>query len=96
MVEQVTDMCSFYHLPSTVIGHAKHRTLNAAYSFYNVATTVRKDAVSSACAVLSDGYRYDILKKFDNIGLSNVFYISDSIERGFAFHPLASSPHRFC
>lgn len=39
---QVTDMCSFYHLPSTVIGHAKHRTLNAAYSFYNVATTVRK------------------------------------------------------
>lgn len=39
---QVTDMCSFYHLPSTVIGHAKHRTLNAAYSFYNVATTVRR------------------------------------------------------
>lgn len=35
-------MCSFYHLPSTVIGHAKHRTLNAAYSFYNVATTVRR------------------------------------------------------
>lgn len=34
-------MCSFYHLPSTVIGHAKHRNLNAAYSFYNVATTVR-------------------------------------------------------
>lgn len=38
---QVTDMCSFYHLPSTVIGHDRHRTLNAAYSFYNVATTVR-------------------------------------------------------
>lgn len=41
-LHQVTDMCSFYHLPSTVIGHAKHRTLNAAYSFYNVATTVRE------------------------------------------------------
>lgn len=36
----VTDFCSFYHLPSTVIGHEKHKTLNAAYSFYNVATSV--------------------------------------------------------
>ena len=36
----ITDLCSFYHLPSTVIGHEKHNTLNAAYSFYNVATSV--------------------------------------------------------
>ena len=27
----ITDLCSFYHLPSTVIGHEKHNTLNAAY-----------------------------------------------------------------
>ena len=33
---KVTDMCSFYHLPSTVIGNDKHRTLFAAYSYYNV------------------------------------------------------------
>ena len=32
-------MCSFYHLPSTVIGNDKHRSLFAAYSFYNVATS---------------------------------------------------------
>jgi glycylpeptide N-tetradecanoyltransferase len=37
---EVTDICSFYHLPSTVIGDLKHKTLFAAYSFYNVATTV--------------------------------------------------------
>ena len=37
---KVTDMCSFYHLPSTVIGHEKHKTLKAAYSYYNVATSV--------------------------------------------------------
>lgn len=36
---EVTDMCSFYHLPSTVIGNDKHRSLFAAYSFYNVATS---------------------------------------------------------
>ena len=29
-------MCSFYHLPSTVIGNDKHKTLFAAYSYYNV------------------------------------------------------------
>lgn len=36
----ITDLCSFYHLPSTVIGNDKHNTLKAAYSFYNVATSV--------------------------------------------------------
>lgn len=37
---KVTDLCSFYHLPSTVMKHPKHNKLNAGYSFYNVATTV--------------------------------------------------------
>lgn len=31
-----TDMVSFYTLPSTVMHHPTHRTLKAAYSFYNV------------------------------------------------------------
>jgi glycylpeptide N-tetradecanoyltransferase len=35
---KVTDMVSFYHLPSTILG--KDETLYAAYSYYNVATTV--------------------------------------------------------
>lgn len=33
----ITDFCSFYHLPSSIIGHQKHKTLFAAYSYYNVA-----------------------------------------------------------
>lgn len=37
---KVTDMFSYYHLPSTIIGNPKHDHLNAAYSFYNIATTV--------------------------------------------------------
>lgn len=36
----VTDMCSFYHLPSTVTKHEKHKKLYAVYSYYNVATTI--------------------------------------------------------
>ncbi|CAO3608419.1 unnamed protein product [Cunninghamella blakesleeana] len=31
---KITDMISFYSLPSTVIGNDKHTTLNAAYLFY--------------------------------------------------------------
>lgn len=38
--KEVTDFCSFYHLPSSIIGNEKHTVLNAAYSYYNVATTV--------------------------------------------------------
>ena len=37
---KVTDLVSFYHLPSSIIGNPKHSHLNAAYSFYNVATSV--------------------------------------------------------
>ena len=38
--DKVTDMISYYHLHSSIIGNPKHDHLYAAYSFYNVATTV--------------------------------------------------------
>ena len=36
--KKITDFCSFYHLPSSVLGHAVHTEVRAAYSYYNVAT----------------------------------------------------------
>jgi len=46
---RITDLCSYYHLPSTVIGNPKHHNLFAAYSFYNVANTVSlKDLMQDA------------------------------------------------
>ena len=36
----ISDMCSFYHLPSTITKHDKHKKLFAVYSYYNVATTI--------------------------------------------------------
>eukprot|EP00752_Nemacystus_decipiens_P018438 g16529.t1 len=56
----VTDMCSFYHLPSTVIGHSKHRTLRAAYSFYNVATTVTMTELMRDSLVLARNLGMDV------------------------------------
>lgn len=37
---KVTDVCSFYSLPSNILGHDKYNLLKAAYSYWNVATTV--------------------------------------------------------
>ena len=33
---KIINLCSFYHLPSTVINNPKHDHLYAAYSYYNV------------------------------------------------------------
>ena len=33
---KVTDVFSFYYLPSQILNHANHRLLKVAYSFYNV------------------------------------------------------------
>ena len=34
----ITDFVSFYTLPSTVMHHPQHKSLKAAYSFYNVSS----------------------------------------------------------
>uniref|UniRef100_A0A8C9GF87 Glycylpeptide N-tetradecanoyltransferase n=1 Tax=Piliocolobus tephrosceles TaxID=591936 RepID=A0A8C9GF87_9PRIM len=46
----ITDMISFYSLPSQILDNPKYNILHAAYSFYNVATTISfknlmKDAI---------------------------------------------------
>lgn len=35
---KITDLVSFYALPSTVMHHPTHKIIKAAYSFYNVST----------------------------------------------------------
>lgn len=37
----MTDIFSFYYLPSQVLNHANHNLLKVCYSFYNVSTTGR-------------------------------------------------------
>ncbi len=36
---EVTDMISFYHLPSSIVRHPTHKTLYVAYLFYYAHTT---------------------------------------------------------
>ncbi len=53
---EITDMVSFYTLPSTVMHHPHHKSLKAAYSFYNVSTRTNwvdlmQDALTMAKSV---------------------------------------------
>ncbi|TDH72454.1 hypothetical protein CCR75_009277 [Bremia lactucae] len=66
----ITDFTSFYHLPSTIIGHDQHDKLNAAYSFYNVATSVPLTELMHDTLVMAKQENFDVfnaLTLMDNI-----------------------------
>ncbi len=53
---KITDMISFYSLPSSIIGNETYKTLHAAYSYYNVSTKTPLKVLSvclSVCLSLS-------------------------------------------
>ncbi len=56
----VTDMVSFYSLPSTVIHESKHQSLRAAYSFYNVATRCTFKELMHDALVLAKRAGFDV------------------------------------
>lgn len=65
----ITDFGSFYHLPSTIIGHPQYNILNAAYSFYNVTTKTplvdfMNDILISAKNVMQTFFRVIFLVNF--------------------------------
>ncbi|RLN44557.1 hypothetical protein BBJ28_00012499 [Nothophytophthora sp. Chile5] len=62
---EVTDVCSFYHLPSTIIGDDKHKMLNAAYSFYNVATSVSLVQLMQDALVMAKKEHFDVFNALD-------------------------------
>lgn len=54
----ITDMCSYYHLPSSILG--RDDTLRAAYSFYNVATSVKWVDLMNDCLILAKNNGADV------------------------------------
>lgn len=60
----VTDVGSYYHLPSSVMRNPLHNKLNAAYSFYNVATSVSfKDLMNDMLILARDVSAHSTLVK---------------------------------
>eukprot|EP01064_Diplonema_japonicum_P039003 TRINITY_DN9665_c0_g1_i1.p1 TRINITY_DN9665_c0_g1~~TRINITY_DN9665_c0_g1_i1.p1 ORF type:complete len:484 (+),score=158.08 TRINITY_DN9665_c0_g1_i1:63-1454(+) len=70
---KVTDFCSFYSLPSTVIGATKHKTLNAAYCYYNIANTVPLKDLLYDAMVLAKQKDLDVFNALDIMDNAEIF-----------------------
>jgi glycylpeptide N-tetradecanoyltransferase len=57
---EITDMCSFYTLPSTIIGHERYNNLKAAYSFYNVAKKTKWTDLMADALYFAKQLKFDV------------------------------------
>jgi len=62
---KITDLVSFYTLPSTVMNHPTHNNLKAAYSFYNVATSASWVDLIGDALVLAKKANFDVFNALD-------------------------------
>merc|ERR1719253_252920 len=70
--KKLTDMTSFYTLPSTIIGNDKYNTLKAAYSFYNVANKPSWDDLMTDSLILAKQLNFDVFNAL-NVMENDVF-----------------------
>ncbi|GBG75737.1 hypothetical protein CBR_g20984 [Chara braunii] len=63
--KQITDMCSFYTLPSTVIGNENYKVLKAAYSYYNVAKKTPLLQLMNDALIMAKRENYDVFNALD-------------------------------
>jgi len=62
---KVTDLVSFYELPSTIMNHPKYNGMRAAYSYYNVAKTVAWDKLMYDALILAKQLDFDVFNALD-------------------------------
>ncbi|XP_031560951.1 glycylpeptide N-tetradecanoyltransferase 2-like [Actinia tenebrosa] len=63
--DTVTGFISFYTLPSTVMHHPVHKQLKAAYSFYNVSTSVPLVQLMQDALILAKKAGFDVYNALD-------------------------------
>ena len=61
----ITDVISFYSLPSTIVGNEKYKTLNAAYSYYNVSTETPMNVLMNDALILAKQADFDVFNALD-------------------------------
>lgn len=72
---EVTDLCSMYHLPSTIIGNKKHQTLHVSYTYYNVATTLTFVELMRDLLIFARNRGTDVMNCLDLMDNNEVFDI---------------------
>jgi len=63
--KEITDMCSYYALPSSVLGNDKHKDLKAAYSFYNVSTKTKWSELITNALTMAKQDGFDVFNALD-------------------------------
>jgi glycylpeptide N-tetradecanoyltransferase len=61
----ITDFCSFYTLPSTIIDSMNHTQLKAAYLYYNVATVTPLVQLMNDILIIAKLSNYDVFNALD-------------------------------
>ncbi|XP_039270658.2 glycylpeptide N-tetradecanoyltransferase 2-like [Styela clava] len=62
---KLTDMSSFFSLPSSIMSHPDHSTLNAAYSFYTVHTETNITQLMKDMLIIAKQQGYDVFNALD-------------------------------
>ncbi|KAI6177614.1 Glycylpeptide N-tetradecanoyltransferase [Aphelenchoides bicaudatus] len=62
---EATDFISFYSLPSTVVNNPKHKRIEAAYSYYNVATSISINQLIKDALILACNAGFDVFNALD-------------------------------
>lgn len=61
----ISDFVSYYTLPSTVVYHPVHKTLKAAYSFYNVSTKTPWIDLMLDALITAKNFGFDVFNALD-------------------------------
>nr|XP_016510059.1 PREDICTED: glycylpeptide N-tetradecanoyltransferase 1-like [Nicotiana tabacum] len=62
---EITDFCSFYTLPSSILGNQNHSTLKAAYSYYNVSTKTPLIQLMNDALIVAKQKDFDVFNALD-------------------------------
>ncbi|XP_042394292.1 glycylpeptide N-tetradecanoyltransferase 1-like [Zingiber officinale] len=62
---EVTDFCSFYTLPSSILNNQNYSVLKAAYSYYNVATKSSLLQLMNDALIVAKQKDYDVFNALD-------------------------------
>ncbi|CRG95647.1 glycylpeptide N-tetradecanoyltransferase, putative [Plasmodium gallinaceum] len=70
---EIKDLISFYSLPSQILGNEKYNILNAAYSFYNIATTTSIKNLMQDAIYLAKKNSFDVFNALEIMHNKSIF-----------------------
>ncbi|CAI5445555.1 unnamed protein product [Caenorhabditis angaria] len=70
---KITDFVSFYSLPSTVMGHATHKTINAAYLYYYATGTLTLKQLINDALIMANKEKFDVFNALDLMNNDEIF-----------------------